>query len=211
MDTARTRGDRVILKGICFEAVVGLDAWHRPDKTQPVELELHLARPGGLDAAAKEDSVNHTIDYGKLYKSLKAAVFNQKFSSITQCYQAVRSSFPDVSSWVIIMTLPKGVLAANNGIQFSWSGAVEESNPMFVAQFMTVRDLECRCIIGVNSHERLEKQKLQITMTIWGTENRLSPSIHAGVDMESSGSMAYQDMVKEVIEVSTLLITFMPI
>jgi len=204
MDATETRGDKVILKGIRFEAVVGLDAWHRPHKTQPVELELHLARPGGLEAAAREDSVNYTIDYGKLYKTLKAAVFDQKFDSVVQFYQAIRASLPDVSSWFISVVLPKGILAANNGVRFSWSGEMEDGNQLPVLQVMSISDLECRCIIGVNSHERLEKQKLQISLAVWGTENRLSPSIYAGVNMNSSPGLVYQDMVKEVAEVSAL-------
>ncbi|KAK5938736.1 hypothetical protein PMZ80_008928 [Knufia obscura] len=202
MGAAEATGDEVILKGICFEAVVGLDAWHRPDKIQPVELELHLTPPAGLEAAAREDSVNYTIDYGKAYKSLKAAVFDQKFDSVTQLYQAIRSSLPVTASWSISVVLPKGILAANNGIGFSWRGHTEGSSPTPVFQEMTIRDLECRCIIGVNSHERLEKQKLQITFHIWGMENRLSSAIHAGVSMEPSPGLAYQDMVKEVVEVS---------
>ena len=207
MDTAEIRGDKVILKGIRFEAVVGLDAWHRPDKTQPVELELHLARPGGLEAAAREDSVNYTIDYGKLYKALKAAVFDQKFDSVIQFYQAVRTSLPEVSSWFISVVLPKGILAANNGVRFSWSGEMEDGNQLPVLQVMGIHDLECRCVIGVNSHERIEKQKLQISVTVWGTENRLSPSIYAGANMNPSPGLVYQDMVKEVVEVSALFTT----
>jgi len=199
---AGTSVDKVILKGIKFEAVVGLDAWHRPGKTQPVELELHLGPQGGLDAAAREDSVNYTIDYGKLYKSLKAVVFDQKFESVAKLYQAIRASLPEVSSWFISVVLPKAILAANNGIQFSWTGEPEDNSLMSVLQHMKIRDLECRCVIGVNSHERLQKQKLQVTITVWGMENHLSPSLLAGVDMEPSPGLAYQDMVKEVVEVS---------
>lgn len=205
MDVAEARGDKVILKGIKFEAAVGLDAWHRPDKVQPVELEVHLTPPAGLEAAAREDSVNYTIDYGKLYKALKAAAFDRKFDSVTVLYQAVRASLPEASAWFVKVGLPKGILAANHGVEFSWSGDTNESSPAPVFQVMNVRDLECRCIIGVNSHERLEKQKLQITITVWGTENRLSPSMHAGVSMDPSPRSAYQDMVKEVVEVSTPL------
>ncbi|KAK5095185.1 hypothetical protein LTR24_003152 [Lithohypha guttulata] len=197
---AGTSVDKVILKGIKFEAVVGLDAWHRPDKTQPVELELHLGPQGGLDAAAREDSVNYTIDYGKLYKSLKAVVFDQKFESVAKLSQAIRASLPEVSSWFISVVLPKAILAANNGIQFSWTDEPEEDSLTSVLQHMKIRDLECRCVIGVNSHERLQKQKLQVTITVWGMENRLSPSLLAAVDMEPSPGLAYQDMVKEVVE-----------
>jgi len=202
MDAADRRTDKVVLKGIKFEAAVGLDAWHRPGKTQPVELELHLSRPGGLEAAAREDSVNYTIDYGKLYKSLKAVVFDKKFESVTKFSQAIRASLPEVSSWFISVVLPKGILTANNGIQFTWSSESEDGSPTSVIQNMVIRDLECRCVIGVNSHERLEKQKLQVTIRICAVENRLSPSVLAGVNMEPSPGLVYQDMVKEVVEAS---------
>lgn len=205
MNLAEAAADKVILKGIKFDAEVGLDLWHRPGKTQPVELEVHLTPPGGLEAAAQEDNVAYTIDYGKLYKALKAAVFNGKFESITQLYQGVRASLPETTSWFISLTLPKAILDANNGLQMTWNGQVEAGGLPSVTQALLIREIECRCIIGVNSHERLERQSLQISISIWGIENRLSPSIVAGVNMDPSPTLVYQGMVKEVVEVSMII------
>lgn len=200
MNPLEVRADQVIVKGIQFEAVAGLDCWSRSGKAQPIELEVHLTPPGGLEAAAQEDSVAYTIDYGKLYKSLKSAVFNGNFTSITQLYQAIRASLPETTSWLISLTLPKAILPARGGLLLSWSGSVDDNGVPNVVQTMNVRDLECRCIIGVNSHERLEKQRLNISISIWGIENRLSSSILAGVSLDPSPSLIYQDMAKEVVE-----------
>lgn len=204
MDHLATDVDKVVVKGVKFEAVVGLDLWHRPNKLQPVELEVHLTPPGGLEAAAQEDAVAYTIDYGKLYKSLRAVVFDQKFDGITQLYQAIKTSLPETTSWHINIALPKAILAANNGLCVTWTGHVDESGPSSVMQVMMVRDIECRCIIGVNSHERLEKQRLGITILVWGLENRLSPSILAGVSIDPCPNLVYQDLVKEVVDVSSI-------
>lgn len=194
--------DRVHITGLRFDTVVGLDAWHRPGKAQPIELDVQITPPGsnGLEQAAQEDSVAYTIDYGKLYKKL-LILFGQKYDSISQLYQSVRSCLPPARSWLISITLPKGVLAANKGIQITWNGTVEENNTS-VLQIMTISEIECRCIVGVNPHERLEKQRIFISITIGSIENRLSPSLLAGVSLDPSPALAYQEMVQSVVEVS---------
>lgn len=200
MDHSIASTDKVIVKGIQFEAVAGLDCWGRPGKAQPIELEVHLTPPGGLEAAAQEDSVAYTIDYGKLYKALTATVFSGKFETITQLYQAIRSSMPDVISWHVHLSFSKAILAAKGGLSLTWTGQTDETGAATVTQVMVVRDIECRCIIGVNSHERLEKQSLSVTLSVWGIENRLSPSMLAGVSLNPSPTLTYQEMVKEVAE-----------
>lgn len=202
MDLLSTRSDEVIVKGIQFEAAVGLDIWHRPYKPQPVVLEIHLSPHAGLEAAANEDSVAHTIDYGKLYKALKAGVFGQSFDSITKLYQAIRRSIPETPSWLIRVTLPKAALAAREGCEFTWSGETDSNGVLIVIQQMKIPGIECNCIIGVNSHERLEKQRLLIEIVTIGLENRLSQSIHAGVSWDPSPRLVYQDVAQEVVEVS---------
>lgn len=197
--------DKVHINGLRFETVVGLDAWHRPGKSQPVELSVHLmpASTHGLEQAAQEDSVAYTIDYGKLYKQLQT-LFSQKYDTVHQLYQAIRTILPPTRSWLINITLPKGILAAGKGLQLTWNGSIDGSNAS-VMQIMTVSDIDCRCIVGVNPHERLEKQRLQISITIWGLENRLSPSLLAGVSIDPSPTLIYQDMVQSVVEVSQTL------
>ena len=205
MNAFEAVADQVVLKGITFEAEVGLDLWHRPGKTQPIELEVHLTPPGGLEAAAQEDNVAYTIDYGKLYKVLKGSVFNGKFSGLSELYQAIKASFPETVSWSMNITLPKGILEANGGLTVTWTGQVEAGGLPSITQMVTIRDIECRCIIGVNDNERLEKQRLIITLAIVGMENRLSPAMIAGVSVDPSPSLAYQLAAKEVVEVSRFL------
>lgn len=201
MDLHSIRSDEVIVKGIQFEAAVGLDIWHRPHKPQPVVLEIHLTPYGGLEACANEDSVAHTIDYGKLYKALKAGVFGQNFESVTKLYQAIKQSIPETPAWLIRISLPKAILAAREGVEFTWTGETDSSGLVIVLQQMKIPGIECNCIIGVNSHERLEKQRLSIDIVTTGLENRLSQSMHAGVSLDPSPRLAYQDVTQEVVEV----------
>lgn len=202
MTSADSFADQVLLAGINFEAEVGLDLWHRPNKTQPVEVELHLTPIGGLEAASQEDNVAYTIDYGKLYKALKTAVYNGKFESVIHLYQAIRSSLPETVAWTIKVTLPKAILEADSGLQAVWNGRIEAGDLPIVDHVLTVRDIQCRCTIGVNTHEKLEKQRLIINISVSGIENRLSPSLIGGVNVTPSPSLAYQNMAKEVTEVS---------
>lgn len=200
MDVAVAMDDKVVLKGIRYEAVVGLDAWHRPNKSQPFELEVHLTPRDGLTAAAEDDNVTYTINYGTLYKSLNAAIQDHKFASIHELYQTIKASLPEVKSWLIDLSFPKAILSANNGLRLIWNGAVDENGLSSVMQTLKIDALDCRCIIGVNSHERLEKQRLLIGLSIWGIENRLSPSMLAGVNMDPSPALAYQDAANDIVE-----------
>lgn len=200
MDLLGSVDDKVVLKGIRYEAVVGLDVWHRPNKPQPFELEVHLSPREGLIAAAEDDNVAYTIDYGKLYKALNAAILGNKFASINELYQAVKSSLPEVKSWLIDLSFPKAILAANSGLRMTWAGVVDDNGLPSVIQSLKIDGLDCRCIIGVNPHERLEKQRLLIGLSIWGIENRLSPSMLAGVSMDPSPTLAYQNVANDVVE-----------
>lgn len=202
MNAIEAVADQVVLRGITFDAQVGLDLWHRSGKTQPVDLEVHLTPPGGLEAAAQEDNVAYTIDYGKLYKALKGSIFNGQFQGISQLYQAIKANFPETVSWTIIVTLPKAILEANGGLVVTWHGQVEAGGLPTISQVVSIRDIECRCIIGVNDNERLEKQRLSINLSIVGIENRLSPAMIGGVSIDPSPSLTYQNVAKEVAEVS---------
>ena len=195
--------DQVLLSGINFEAEVGLDLWHREGKTQPVQLDVQLTPIGGLEAASQEDNVAYTIDYGKLYKALKSAVFNGKFESVTLLYLAIRTSLPETVAWTLVVTLPKAILEADGGLQLTWNGRIEAGDLPLVDHSLTLRDIHCRCIIGINTHEKLEKQRLSINVTMSGIENRLSPSIMAGVDTNPRPTLVYQDLAKEITEVSS--------
>lgn len=200
MELPTTMDDKVVLKGIRYEAVVGLDVWHRPNKSQPFELEVQLSPREGLFAAAEDDNVAYTIDYGKLYKALNAAILGNQFASVHELYQAIKGSLPDVKSWQITLSFPKAILSANNGLRMTWNGVVDENGISTVMQTLKIDGLDCRCIIGVNSHERLEKQRLLIGLSIWGIENRLSPSMLAGVNMDPSPALAYQGVADDVVE-----------
>lgn len=183
--------DQVFLKGLKFEAVVGPDAWHRANKSQPIEIDIALTPVAGLDAAAQDDNVSYTIDYGKLYKRLVASISKQSFENVYHLCQVIRTSLPEARAFSVHVRLPKGVLAADDGAAFGWESHVSPADgEVEVKQTMTIKGIACRCIIGVNPHERIEKQKLDVTIHIEGVENRLSPAMLAGVSMDATSELS---------------------
>lgn len=199
-----TAVDQVFLKGLKFETVVGPDAWHRSTKSQPIEVDIVLTPTNGLDAAAQDDNVSYTIDYGKLYKQLVASVSKQSFENVHHLSQVIRASLPEARAFGVHVRLPKGVLAADGGVTFGWESHASVSDGIAeVMQTMIIKGIACRCIIGVNPHERVEKQKLEVSIHVQGVENRLSPAILAGVSMDTVSDLstpAYQAVANSVVE-----------
>lgn len=201
MNSLTTDVDVVYIKGVTFEAVVGPDAWHRPNKAQPVIVHVRLSPAAGLHAAAQEDDVGHTINYGTLYKSLMLSLANQIFESVQALYQTIRGHLPATKSWTITVNLPKAILLAEEGVTFEWTSITGDDGVQLIAQSMQISKIISRCIIGVNSHERVEKQQLKITVLIKGLENRISPSMLAGVKVDAISIPVYQSLTKDIFEV----------
>lgn len=201
MNSLTTDVDVVFIKGITFEAVVGPDAWHRPNKAQPVVVNVRLSPATGLHTAAQEDDVSYTINYGTLYKSLMLSLANQIFESVQTLYQTIRSQLPATKSWTITVKLPKAILLAEDGVTFEWTSVSGDDGVQLIVQSMQIANIVSRCIIGVNSHERMEKQQLKISVLIKGLENRLSPSMLAGVKVDAISVPVYQSLTKDIFEV----------
>src|SRR6266487_2750626 len=77
MDWDTTSLDHIHLRNICLQLPVTTipDAWHRSGKPQPVTISIRLTYPTSLvAAAAATDDVSLTLDYGKLYRSIKGDI-----------------------------------------------------------------------------------------------------------------------------------------
>lgn len=107
----------------------------------------------------------------------------------------------------VLLHLPNAHLRAEGGLSFrtlqtwvyaddsaSLENAVESSRQVaIVEQEFRVESIRCHCILGVNSHERIEKQAVIITLDFRGSGEAAWASTFLNT---------YQEMVRTIAEVS---------
>ena len=79
MTATSTDGDRIFLRGLAIECVIGFIAWERRVK-QTVVLDLEL--PVDCRAAALTDAVTETLDYKRVAKRVIAFVSASQFKLV---------------------------------------------------------------------------------------------------------------------------------
>ena len=177
--------DRVILHNLALSAAIGPEAWHRLDRPQPVVLDLSMQT--NIELAGDTDDVLHTIHYGYLCKAVTKVVERQKpFLSIKEFADEVSKAAlgPGGGKHLaeLTVTLPKAVLLAA-GLGLSTVRVVEKKGTdaeemMVVSENVFVRDMKLACIIGVNPHERLEKQNVVLNLTFFDVQENVFTGYH---------------------------------
>ncbi|KAJ9503071.1 hypothetical protein H2202_001224 [Exophiala xenobiotica] len=188
--------DKVILKGLKFELAVGFDAWRRPGKPQPVSITVEIHPRSNFEAAAAQDDVKLSLDYGKLYKRISGSL--EKFgecSTIHVLISQLAQLMPDYAFLDMDILFPKALLQVNGGVLYRLQ--IDNSTPGLVTPTLTldVKGIGCRCIIGVNPHERLYKQSLSIDISIPVITTALGPE-----PTEKQYTDELHKMVEEVID-----------
>ena len=156
-----SRGDAVFIRCLTASAKVGLDAWGRPDRVQPVLIDIRL--PTHLKSTGNRDSLEGGIDYGKVSKIILQMVNpDAKFSDLNNVCHSVFEGLFGLGSVVdpeITVTLPSGALMTDGvGVHQNYGDQVTD--------FFFVRRLRVACIVGLNTHERLSKQELLVDLKI---------------------------------------------
>lgn len=161
----------VFLMSMPFSFPVGRDAWCRADKAQPIRISLRVNNVKSIQDAATSDDVSKSLDYGKLYKTIQRNLNSQDhYSDVREVAErviaSVQSETPGTSGSVQV-ELPKAALRAENGIIYSLK---QDSDPASSIQYeiLQIRGVRCACIIGVNPHERIDKQVVIVQLTFRG-------------------------------------------
>ena len=158
--------DVVFLRNLRFDLPVGPDAWQRKGKAQPIIVSLEIASGVAIRNAATGDDVSKALDYGKLYKLVhgKLTAPNAQFRDIQHLAESVRSciaSNVEVSTKIV---LPKANLRSDGGVKYvrleAWNNEFLQSS-----EALSIDGIRCTCIIGVNPHERLEKQLVTVDLS----------------------------------------------
>lgn len=165
----------IYLRNLQLSAVVGQDAWGRANKPQPLVLSLRLCRD--TLGACVSDQILDTFSYGQICKEVTAAIDGKNFSDL----DAIIFIIEDLSqTWAgeslhCEITLPKGLLRVEGGLRKETvmlriyeqdEEDVENAGWGLASSQCKLRNIKTACIIGVNSHERLEKQAVSIDICI---------------------------------------------
>jgi dihydroneopterin aldolase len=188
--------DTIILRDLKFDLAVGRDAWRRPGKLQPVSITLNLQPTSNFEAAALQDDVNLTLDYGKLYKTVFAKIKDQIYGNVQGLMLDLARCVEDYKLLGIDIVMPTAVLEAQSGIHYHLRIDKSVPDQMEASWSMAIKGISAFCIIGVNPHERQYKQRLSIDLILGGQ------ALEAGVDPNELADPGVQDMVKSLVEVS---------
>jgi FolB domain-containing protein len=173
--------DIIFLRNARFTATVGRDCWHR-DKPQPVLVSVWLYTDTGV--AERSDDVKDTINYGTLYKALDEGLSGSWSSTLNNvaCHVgdlALRESNSQKVRAAVV--LPKALLRVegnDGGIEMR-VGVLKDLGGLSSIESRTlfVKNLHLYCILGVNPHERGEKQLVIINLELPASDTRSSSSI----------------------------------
>lgn len=189
--------DTVILRDLKFDIAVGRDAWRRPAKLQPVLITLNLLPKQNFEAAALQDDVNLTLDYGKLYKAVSAAVRDKEFGNIQGLMLELASVIDGYKLLNVDIVLPKGLLEAAEGIHYHLRIDRSVPDKVDATWSVAIKSITCSCIIGVNPHERSHKQRLSFDVILGGIQ-----ALESSVDGQALADEGLHDLARQLVEVS---------
>jgi FolB domain-containing protein len=215
----------IFLKDMQFMLSVGTDAWQRKGKVQPVHINVKVDQVEAIAEAALSDDVSKTLDYGKLYKRIQNELESQKgYENVEEvAKQVLLAITPPVNEAItpcvdvfLEIDLPKATLRAEGGLGYTIN---DTADPDISYKMVCIRGIKCACIIGVNLHERIQKQILIIDLTFRGdytsphhsSPDNNSPAMSIEPISEvSSVTLAankYHEIIQDLVRVSQPLIS----
>ena len=183
--------DTISLRNFHMTAAIGPDAWNRLGKLQPVVLTLKLLID--TTSAGKSDEIGHTFSYGQMCKDV-AVLSGKHFRSVDDLMHhfvatAISAQWPG-ESLQISLVAPKALLRVEGGLgrEVTLRKQLVGEQPTWTSerQVWLIKQLKVACIIGVNPHERLEKQQVTIDLEILG-QHGIEKSLNAEQDGEEAG------------------------
>ena len=173
--------DIISLRNFHLTSVIGPDAWNRPNKSQPIVLTLKLLID--TTSAGTSDEIAHTFSYGQMCKDA-TALSDGNFRSIndlTNCLVGIvyAKNWPGETLHISCVA-PKALLRVEGGLgrditlrkKRDENEAAEMHSWSYERHSWLVKDLKVACIIGVNPHERLERQQVVISLEILGEHGK---------------------------------------
>jgi len=159
--------DTITLRNLHTTCCIGPDAWSRPGKQQPLllTLALHL----DTSAAGASDDIDSTFSYGIMCKDVLAAIEGGDFESMRALVEGivrVARGWPGVGLRVGVVAM-KALLRVEGGLGVEVSFGREGDGEWRGREWeWGVRGLRCACVVGVNEHERGERQGVVVGLGV---------------------------------------------
>jgi len=196
--------DTIYLRGFQLSAVIGPDAWNRPGKPQPITLFIQLQLD--TSSASTSDDITHTFSYGHICKDVTAKLDGKVFPGLNDLVVGIADLAKNWPGEILKVqaVAPKGLLRVDEGyareVLLRRVEVIDRGFGHLQWRVDTlgwfIKGLKLACIIGVNPHERLEKQNVCIDLKLPGETER------PDVDFYKGGFDNWRNLVKRVCEVS---------
>ncbi|KAI9763542.1 MAG: hypothetical protein M1840_000450 [Geoglossum simile] len=155
--------DTISIRNIAIRALVGHDCWHRL-KPQPVIISFRVNY--SIQNPGETDDIRDTLDYRPMYKAATSLDFKE-FSGLVPLAREVCRLVQRASCGLaveVVLRLPKAVLHAE-GVELEVG--MREGDKLEL-KTLSVVNLRVPCIIGVGTHERVEKQPVILNLKARG-------------------------------------------
>ncbi|KAL8931847.1 MAG: hypothetical protein Q9211_006694 [Gyalolechia sp. 1 TL-2023] len=194
--------DTIYLRNHHISAIIGSDAWGREGKVQPIVLNVRLKID--TTTASTSDDLNDSFSYGLVCKEITAQLDGKAFDSLQHLITVLTTfaAFWPGEDTKLQALAPKALLRVEGGLEITHSirkkdRYVENGVPQVRhvdTRSWSIKGLKLACIIGVNKHERLEKQSVNVDLRI--------PAINPrNFDAKEGSSENWRTLVKRVCEV----------
>ncbi|KAL8931828.1 MAG: hypothetical protein Q9216_007056 [Gyalolechia sp. 2 TL-2023] len=196
--------DTIYLRNLNISAIIGPDAWGRQGKVQPVVLNVRLKID--TTSASTSDDINDSFSYGQVCKEITNQLDGKTFNNLQHLITVLTTfaAFWPGEDTKLQALAPKALLRVEGGLEITHSirkkDRYEENGVPQVRHVDTrswsIKGLKLACIIGVNKHERLEKQSVNVDLRI--------PAINPrNFEAKEGSSENWRTLVKRVVEYSS--------
>lgn len=198
--------DTVYLNNLQLCAVIGPDAWNRPDRPQPINLSLQLQIDN--TSAGNVDDLRNSFSYSQISKDVMAKVNSKTFISfdhLTSELAGLADNWPGEALKMQALA-PKAMLRVEGGFGREFvlkrietkTHGFKTLNWQVASHEWFIKGLKLACIIGMNPQEKLEKQNISIDIHIQGEAEVADYSLQT-----KGGFETWRQLVKRTCDVSS--------
>ncbi|KAL8779603.1 MAG: hypothetical protein Q9213_006865 [Squamulea squamosa] len=199
--------DTIYLRNLNISAVIGPDAWGRKDRVQPIILNIRLKID--TSTSSTSDDINDTFSYGQMCKEITSQLDGKAYNNLQHLITVLTTfaAFWPGEDTKLQALAPKALLRVEGGLEVTHSirkkDRYEENGVPQVRHVDTrsysIKGLKLACIIGVNKHERLVKQSVNVDLRL----PAIDPRTFEAKEGPSENWRTLVNRVCEVVEYSS--------